>query len=100
MDMMQFPLRFDSTGIQKLKEGTEEYYSQLLSIALLTEPMTHPFTPQFGANDPAFRNIDKGLFVLTCARFVPEVKITSLTNEFDDSSGESKVSFSFQIQTQ
>lgn len=99
MDMMQFPLRFDSTGIKKLTDGTEEYYSQLLSIALLTEPMTHPFTPQFGANDPAFRNIDKGLFVLTCARFVPEVKITSLSNEINDSTGESKVSFSFQIQT-
>jgi hypothetical protein len=98
MDMIQLPVKFDSTGIKKLKDGTEDYYSQLLSIALLTEPMTHPFTPQFGANDPAFRNIDKGLFVLTCARFIPEVKITSLTNDIDKSTGESRIAFSFQIQ--
>lgn len=98
MDMIAFPLKFDSTGLKKLREGTNEYYSQLLSICILTEPLTHPFTPDFGANDPAFRNIDKGLFVLNAARFVPEVRITSLSTVPNDSGlGKTKVSFSFEI---
>jgi len=98
MDMMAFPLRFDSTGLKKLKEGTSEYYTQLLSICLLTEPLTHPFTPQFGASDPAFRNIDKGLFVLNASRYVPEVRITSLSTIPNDSGlGKTRVSFSFEI---
>jgi hypothetical protein len=41
--------------------------------------MTHPFTPAFGANDPAFRTVDKGLFVLNASRYVPEIRITNLS---------------------
>lgn len=100
MDMIAFPLKFDSTGLKKLREGTNEYYTQLLSISLLTEPLTHPFTPQFGANDPSFRNIDKGLFVLNASRFVPEVRITSLSTIPNESgSGVTRVSFSFEIKS-
>jgi hypothetical protein len=96
MDMLAFPVRFDSTGFKKHIDGSDEYYTQLLSICMLTEPMTHPFTPRFGVNDPAFRGIDKGLFVLNAARYVPEVKITSvLTTE--DSDSNAKVTFAFDV---
>lgn len=98
MEMMKFPIQFDSTGLKKLEEGTEEFYSQILSISLLTEPSTHPFTPQFGASDPSFTTIDKGLFVLNCARFVPEIRITSLSNELINNGDGAKVTFSFEIQ--
>lgn len=98
MDMIAFPLKFESGGLKKLPEGSAEYYTQLLSISILTEPLTHPFTPQFGANDPSFRNIDKGLFVLNASRFVPEVRITSLSSVPNEGGvGKTKVSFSFEI---
>lgn len=97
MDMIQFPIKFDSTGLKKLKEGTSDYYSQLLSISVLTEPLTHPMTPQFGSYDPTFRTIDKGLFVLNAARFVPEVRVTGLTTEQDIDS-KINISFSFEIE--
>lgn len=98
MDMIQFPIQFDSTGIKKLKDGAPDYYAQLLSIAMLTEPLTHPFSPDFGASDPAFRTIDKGLFVLNAARFVPEVQITKIEinpNELNDEN--TRVTLSFEI---
>ena len=98
MEMMKFPIQFDSTGLKKLEDGTEEYYAQLLSISLLTEPSTHPFTPQFGASDPSFTTVDKGLFVLNCARFIPEIRIVSLSNELLNNGEAAKVSFSFEIQ--
>lgn len=95
--MIQFPIKFDSTGLKKLQEGTTDYYSQLLSISLLTEPFTHPITPQFGSYDPTFRTIDKGLFVLNAARYVPEVRITELLTEQDVDS-KINISFSFEIE--
>lgn len=98
MDMIQFPIKFDSTGLKKLAEGTSDYYSQLLSISILTEPLTHPMTPQFGSYDPTFRTIDKGLFVLNAARFVPEVRITELITEQDVDS-KINISFSFEIES-
>lgn len=99
MDMIQFPIQFDSTGFKKLREGSSEYYSQLLSIVILTEPMTHPFTPGFGANDPSFRTVDKGLFVLNASKFVPEVRITGIsTTANEGNTGKTKVAFSFEIQ--
>lgn len=97
MDMIEFPLKFDSTGLKKLKEGTHDYYSQLLSISILTEPMTHPLTPQFGSYDPTFRTIDKGLFVLNAARFIPEVRISDITTE-SQSDSQIKINFSFEIE--
>ncbi len=96
MDTIKFPIKFDTSGIQKLTDGSYDYYSQLLTVALLTEPRSHPFSPRFGVDDPAFSTIDKGLFVFNASRFVPEVEITSIEiiDEYDGSIG---VSFSFVI---
>jgi hypothetical protein len=95
MDTIKFPIKFDSRGVQKLVDGTYDYYSQLLTVALLTEPQTHPFTPRFGVSDPTFTTIDKGLFVLNASRFVPEIEITSLNVSEDI--GTVNVQFSFVI---
>lgn len=98
MDCLAFPIKFDSTGIRKLKDGTNEYYAQLLSSSILTEPFTHPFSPSFGVSDPAFSDVDKGLFVLNSAKFVPEVRIIDLlVDEGDTDTGQSRISFSFEI---
>jgi hypothetical protein len=98
MDMIKIPMKFDSTGIEKITKGSHEYFSQLLSICLLTEPGTHPFTPSFGSNDPAFRNIDKGIFILNASRFIPEVVITNIDiSDKERNAGISRVSVSFEI---
>ena len=100
MDMIKFPVKFDRTGFQKHTDGTEGYYTQLLSIALLTEPRTHIFTPRFGVFDPTFRGIDRGVFVMNAARFIPEIEITGLDTEVDPNSGSLKVNFSFRIKSE
>jgi hypothetical protein len=98
MDMISFPIRFDSSGFVKLTEGTTDYYSQLLSICMLTEPGTHPFTPSFGANDPAFTNIDKSLFILNASQFVPEIELTNIDiSDKDKNAGTTRISVSFNI---
>jgi len=95
MNTIKFPIKFNASGVQKLVDGTYDYYSQLLTVALLTEPNTHPFTPRFGVTDPTFTTIDKGLFVLNAARFVPEVEITSLN--ITEADGTINVQFTFVI---
>ena len=96
MDTIKFPIRFGSGGLELLRDGSEDYYAQLLTVALLTEPRSHPYSPLFGVNDPSFTSVDRGLFILNAARFVPEVEITSVsTNAKND--GTTGVSFSFVI---
>jgi hypothetical protein len=96
MDSMKFPIKFDSTGLAKLVDGSDDYYAQLLTIAILTEPLTHPFSPRFGVYDPAFSGIDRGLFILNAAKFVPEVEITDITSSLDND-GTVNAAFSFRV---
>lgn len=97
MDMMKFPVEFDSTGVRKLREGTYDYFAQLLSISLLTEPQTMVFNPRFGVFDPTFGGIDRGAFVTVASKYVPEVQIKTLDTEFDERLGTTRVTFSFDI---
>lgn len=96
MDTIRFPIKFDSSGVVKLEEGSVDYYTQLLTFALLTEPQTYVFAPRFGVYDPSFSTIDKNLFVLNAARFVPEVEITSLSTDTGND-GTVNSSFSFVV---
>ena len=100
MDMMKFPIKFDRTGLQKHADGSQDYYAQILSIAIQTEPRTHVFSPTFGVLDPSFRGIDRGVFVLNASRFVPEVKITGLRTDIDPNGNSLKVEFSFKIKSE
>lgn len=98
VDMIQYPIKFGRDGFVKLRDGSTDYYAQLLTISLLTEPYTHPFAPDFGSNDPSFRIIDKSTFVINASRFVPEVRITNVSvTESGNASGQSNVTFSFEI---
>lgn len=97
MDMMKFPIEFDSTGLRKLTEGSYDYYAQLLSIALLTEPQTMVFNPRFGVFDPTFGGIDRGAFVTIASKYVPEVQIRSLNTEFNEGLGTTRVTFTFDV---
>jgi hypothetical protein len=97
MDSIAFPVSFDSTGFKKLEEGSDDYYRQLLTLILLTEPDSLPLTPEFGVNDPSFDSIDRGLFILQAAEFVPEVTVTDIQIELDEVTGGSNVVFSFEV---
>ena len=97
MDTIKFPVSFDSTGFKKLEAGTYEYYRQLLTIALLTEPGDNPLTPDFGVADPAFNGFDGGLFIYNAARFVPEIEVRDVSSSINDKTGKYSVKFTFDI---
>lgn len=95
MDIFAFPLQFDSDGIRKLKNGTDNYYSQLLTLAILTEPETHPLTPDFGTIDPTFKTVERGRFLIQAARFVPEITLTNIEIDLQ-AEDKSLIKFSFR----
>ena len=97
MDSIKFPCSFDSTGFSKLEEGSYDYYKQLLTISLLTQPGDNPLTPEFGVFDPSFQGFDGGLFIFNAARYVPEVEIKELRTTVNEGTGQYSVIFSFDI---
>jgi hypothetical protein len=96
MDTIKFPIQFDSSGLAKLREKSNDYYKQLLTLAILTEPGRLPLTPAFGINDPTFTSLDKGQFVIQAARYVPEVIITGIDAEVSPEE-EVAVVFGFKV---
>jgi hypothetical protein len=86
MDTIAFPIRFDSTGLQKHAHHSDEYFRQLLSFTALTEPGTHPLKPEFGVFDPSFRNTNRGAFILQASRYIPEIAITDVSTELTSAS--------------
>ena len=78
MDSIKFPIEFSQSGFKKLTDGTHDYYSQLLSIIIRTEPQTHPLTPRLGVYDPSFGRIDKSSFLLNASKYVPEITIQTI----------------------
>lgn len=93
MDTIKLPIEYESNGLKKLTDGSDDYYKQLLSIAARTEPGVHPIFPEFGVADPTFNIIDRGQFMVSAARYVPEVRILSIDTFQTDS--EQAVTFTF-----
>lgn len=88
MTTLKFPLDYDQNGsLVTLEDGTDDFYAQLLSIAALTEPGTFPYSPTFGVMDPSFKTLNRGMFMIQAARFVPEIQILEAEGEISDSTG-------------
>jgi len=94
MDAFKFPLEFDTSGsFVKLREGTDEFVKQLISVCLLTEPYVLRLTPEFGLADPTFSTVSPDQMMLAAAKFIPEVSIVSVTPSFNGDTGAVNVQF-------
>lgn len=98
MTTIKFPLSFGKDGsLSTVEGGTEEFYAQLLSMAALTEPGTHPYTPTFGVLDPSFRSVNRGMFMIQASRFVPEVQILEAEGEQNEGTGVTSLRVTFRV---
>jgi hypothetical protein len=97
MDTFEFPIKFEQKGIKKLEDGSYDYFKQMLTISLLTEPGEHPITPEFGVLDPSFTPIEPADFVINAAKFIPEVEIITINPSIDKTDGGVVVDFSFRV---
>jgi len=89
MATLKFPIAFNSDGsLATLEENQDAFYAQLLSMAALTEPNTHPYSPLFGILDPSFRSVSRGQFIIHANRFVPEIEIVEAEGEQNETTGQ------------
>jgi hypothetical protein len=97
MDAMKFPVKFNETqgGLGMTRDGSDDYFRQILSIAARSEPGSFPLTPEFGVMDPTFKTIDRGQFLFAAARFVPEIEVVAVETTVLEENGQSIVNFSF-----
>jgi hypothetical protein len=96
MDCLSFPIKFTNEGLKRLPEGSFDFFKQILTISMLTEPGEHPITPDFGVYDPSFIPVEPENFILNAARFVPEVEIRNI-NPTLNNDGSVDVEFSFDL---
>lgn len=94
MDIFKFPLSFsENREFSKLKENTDEYIRQMISVCILTEPFILPLTPDFGTADPTFSTVSPANLMLNVNKFIPEVSIVSVDTRLQEDSGSVNVKF-------
>ena len=75
MDTFKFPIRFRGGGVEKIVEGTDEYYGHLLALSIQVLPTELPLNPQFGIEDPAFDESLTRDLAFTAGAYIPEIVV-------------------------
>lgn len=94
MDTLKFPIRFTRTReIEKIREGTDDYIRQMISVCILTEPFVLPLTPDFGTADPSFSTVSPSSLMLNINKFIPEISLVAVNTLLNETSGTVNVKF-------
>jgi hypothetical protein len=96
MDTLSFPIRFVNGSVEKIEEGTDSYYGQLLALTIHIKPGELPLTPYYGVEDPAFNDEIKVSLASQASYFIPEIDIDEVQIVEEDS-GRSNLKVSFRV---
>lgn len=95
MDTFKFPIRFRQGAVEKLEDASDEYYGQLLALAIQIVPGELGLNPQYGVEDPTFSDVLTRDLAFTAGAYIPEIIIDTAdisTNEI----GQSRVNINFR----
>ena len=96
MTSLKFPITFDNDGsLTKVLEFSDEYFKQLISFCLLTEPNSLRLTPDFGVFDPTFNRLSPEILAISVNKFIPEIQIKNVAGSFSEGDGVLSVSFTY-----
>jgi hypothetical protein len=98
MDSMRIPINFVGGQVQKVVDGTDEYYAQLLALTAQIRPGELILTPDYGSSDPAFNEEAKKQLAFIAGAYIPEIVLTGVEIT-QDNSGEVGISVSFARRT-
>lgn len=98
MDSMRIPISFVGGQVQKVVDGTDEYYAQLLALTAQIRPGELVLTPDYGVADPAFSEEAKKQLAFVAGAFIPEIVLTGVELAQNDN-GEVGISISFARRT-
>jgi len=98
MDSLKFPISFDNDGtITKIKQGSDNYFKQLVSFCLLTEPNSLRLTPDFGVFDITFARVSPEMVALSVGKFIPEIQIKNVSGSLIEDDGTLTISFTYNV---
>lgn len=98
MDTLRVPLRFRDGEAEKLIEGEDPYYAQLLALTCQIMPGELPLTPNYGVDDPTFSETAKRQLAFLAGAFIPEITLESVDIS-DSNSGVSGIDIAFTVRT-
>jgi hypothetical protein len=96
MDTLSFPIRFVNGSVEKIQEGTDFYYGQLLALTTQIRPGELPLTPYYGVEDPVFDDESKTLIAARASYFIPEIDIDNV-QIIEQNVGKSVLKVSFRV---
>lgn len=94
MDTFKFPIRFRGGGVEKIQEGTDDYYAHLLALSLQIIPGELPLNPQYGVEDPTFDESLVRDLAFTAGAFIPEIIVDTASADLDNN-GQVQIKVSF-----
>ena len=101
MDILKFPIVFNSTGIATHPEGSRDFYSQLISNLSLVKFGDLPLRQDVGVPYEDFRiESDVTSLAVTIAQNIPEIRLTSVqqrNSRATDSLGTSALIIDFEV---
>ena len=95
MDTLAFPIRFTNNHVVTLSEGTDNYYNQLISLALQIAPGELALQLDFGTRDMTFSKPAESAVRQTISFYFPELSITDLTISKDGNATSYSVNLSY-----
>lgn len=84
METITLPPKIISGRLKTAADGSDEYYAHLLSFIMLIEPGEFVLNPTFGVGAPEFDEDQIEVFALQAAQYVPEIRVTQTTPQYND----------------
>jgi len=98
MDTLRIPLRFRNGEAEKLTEGSDEYFAQLLALTAQILPGELPLNPNYGVDDPTFSEAARRSLAFVAGAFIPEIVLENV-EIIDTDSGRSQIDIAFTVRT-
>lgn len=88
--VLSFPFRLAPNGTATtVPQDTYDYYTEQISVLMLTHEGERVFDPDFGVPMMEFDGFSERALAQSCLRYLPEVEITGseIVNESDETQG-------------
>jgi len=96
MNTIRLPIRFrkDSLEMEKILENTDQYYANLIGLAVQIVPGALPISTFYGVEDPTFDTGGIAKITSLVGNLIPDIRIVSSDVVVDDS-GKNNVAIKF-----
>lgn len=95
MDTIKLPFRLQNGSFQTIRDGTDEYYANLIYCLTLTEAGEVIMRPEVGRGDIIFDNRQIQTLAYNVAEFIPEIDLDTFEATLDES-GELRIKMAFE----